>query len=89
MNMAVVLFVFKSTVCVLLSAIQLAMTLRAILSWFPLDNKFTHFLNVVTEPVVYPIRKLFYKMNWFTGLPIDMSFMVAFLLISVLLLILA
>ena len=68
MNMAVVLFVFKSTVCVLLSAIQLVMMARAIMSWFPIEpNKFTQFLNIVTEPVIYPVRKLFDKMNWFTG----------------------
>jgi hypothetical protein len=39
--------------------------------------------------VVYPIRKLFEKMNWFQGIPLDMSFMTAFMLISILLLFLA
>ena len=74
----------------LLSAIQLAMTARAILSWFPIEpNKFITFLNVITEPVVYPIRKLFEKMNWFQNIPLDMSFMTAFIIISILLLLLA
>lgn len=90
MQFAVVMLVISRTVCVLLAAIQLAMTARAILSWFPLEpNKFTRFLTVVTEPVVYPIRKLFEKMNWFQNIPIDMSFMAAFMVVSILLLILA
>lgn len=90
MQLSVVLYVFKVTVCVILSAIQLAMTARAILSWFPIEpNKFITFLNVITEPVVYPIRKLFEKMNWFQNIPLDMSFMTAFIIISILLLLLA
>ena len=90
MQFQIVLEVFKATVCVLLSAIQLAMTARAILSWFPIEpNRFITFLNVVTEPVVYPIRKLFEKMNWFQNIPLDMSFMTAFVIISILLLLLA
>ena len=90
MQLSVVLDVFKVTVCVILSAIQLAMTARAILSWFPIEpNKFITILNVITEPVVYPIRKLFEKMNWFQNIPLDMSFMTAFIIISILLLLLA
>lgn len=90
MQIHIVLEVLRGTVCVLLSAIQLAMMARAILSWFPIEpNKITHFLDVVTEPVVYPIRKLFEKLNWFQNIPLDMSFMTAFLLLSILLLFLS
>ena len=90
MPIHIVLEVVRGTVCVLLSAVQLAMTVRAILSWFPIDsNKFTHFLEVFTEPVVYPIRKLFEKLNWFQDIPLDMSFMTAYMLLSIILLFLA
>ena len=90
MQFYIVLEVIRGTVCVLLSAIQLAMTARAILSWFPIEpNKLTQFLDIVTEPVVYPIRKLFEKMNWFQNIPIDMSFMATFMILSILLLFLA
>lgn len=89
MQIGIVLEVIRQTACVLLSAIHLAMTLRAILSWFPIEpNKFTQFLDVVTEPVVYPIRKLFEKMNWFQGIPLDMSFMTSFMIITILILVL-
>ena len=90
MQIYIVLEVIRGTVCVLLSALQIAMTARAILSWFPIEpNKLTQFLDIITEPVVHPIRKLFWKMNWFQDIPLDMSFMAAYLLLSILILFLA
>lgn len=84
MQIEIVLEVIKGVVIVLLGLIQTAMTVRAILSWFPIEpNRLTYFLEVITEPVIYPIRKLFEKLNWFQGIPLDMSFMAAYLLITV------
>lgn len=74
--------IVKNAVMILLMAIQLAMLLRAILSWFPLDNGFVDFLHNVTEPFIYPIRRLFERFGWFQGIPIDMAFMVSYLLIT-------
>ena len=79
----------KLTLYMLVSSLLIAMTARAILSWFPMDsNKFTDFLYAVTEPFIYPVRMLFQKMNWFSGLPIDISFLVSYMIISVVLIIL-
>lgn len=87
MQFNIVIEVVKATVCVFLTAIQASMMIRAILSWFPIDsNRFTQFLVGITEPIVYPIRKLFQKLNWFQDIPLDMSFMAAFMLISIVLL---
>lgn len=81
--LSVAVFVIKNIVILLLSAIQFAMLARAILSWFPMfENKFVDFLYAITEPFINPIRQLFVKMNWFQGLPIDISFLVTFMLIS-------
>lgn len=83
--MSTVLTIVADVVVLLLSAIQLAMLVRAILSWFPMDsNKFVDFLYGITEPFIVPIRLLFQKMNWFQNLPIDIAFMVSYLLLSVL-----
>lgn len=70
----------------LLKAVSLCMFARALLSFFELnpENKLVKLLYAMTEPAVMPIRKLFYKKNWFADMPIDMSFTFAFLLISVL-----
>lgn len=90
MSGMIIVEIFKSTVSIILVALQLAMTARAILSWFPIEpNKFITFLNIVTEPIVYPVRKLFEKMNWFQGIPLDMSFMTTYMIISIVLLFLA
>jgi uncharacterized protein YggT (Ycf19 family) len=80
-----VIEMIKSIVILLLTVVQFAMLARAILSWFPIDNGFVNFLHAITEPFVLPIRLLFERLNWFTGLPIDISFFVSYLLISALL----
>ena len=88
--MQLVLALLQNTVCVVLSVLQLAMLIRAIMSWFPTEsNKFENFLYMITEPPIMPIRKLFEKLNWFQGLPVDISFFVTYLLLSLLILFLA
>lgn len=81
--------VIKSAVSIFLMAIQLAMLLRAVLSWFPLENRFIDFLHNVTEPFIYPIRRLFERFGWFQGLPIDISFMVSYILLSIVMMLLS
>ena len=56
------------------------MCLRAILGWFfEPEGKLFHFLFVLTEPAIIPLRKLFYKMNWFQGVPVDVAYMFTYL----------
>ena len=88
--MPTILTVVTDIVVLLLLGVQIAMMLRAILSWFPIDsNKFVDFLYVITEPFIVPIRLLFEKLGWFQNLPIDISFMVSYLLLSLLSFVLA
>lgn len=87
--MTVALMVIKSAVSIFLMAIQLAMLLRAVLSWFPLENRFIDFLHNVTEPFIYPIRRLFERFGWFQGMPIDISFMVSYILLSIIMMLLS
>lgn len=70
-------------VVALLYALEFLMFGRAIISWFSPeeDNKLAQFLFVVTEPFVYPIRKFLNKFDFFNNMPIDMSFMVAMLIL--------
>ena len=87
--MSLLVIIIKNFVIVFLTAVQFAMLARAILSWFPMNsNKLTDFLYAVTEPFIYPVRMLFDKMNWFSGMPIDISFLVSYLLITIVLIIL-
>ena len=81
--MDILIEVARSTVYILISVIQAAMFVRAIMSWFPFgEGKFSTFLYAITEPIIYPVRALFEKMNWGVGLPIDIPFFVTFILLS-------
>ncbi|MGN1346229.1 MAG: YggT family protein [Eubacteriales bacterium] len=81
-----VLYVVSATVRYLITAIQLLMLARAILSWLPIDedNAVVNFLYAVTEPVILPVRAVLERFGWFEGMPIDMSFFITFLLLSIL-----
>lgn len=82
--MRIALAILRSTVMTLLSFVELCMLVRAVLSWFPIqdDNKILRFVCMVTEPLIAPIRALFDRMGWFRNFPLDMSFFAAFLLLS-------
>ncbi len=87
MPLAVVLI--KNIVIIFLTAVQFAMLGRAILSWFPGGGgKLADFLYSVTEPFIYPVRMIIEKKNWFSGLPIDISFLVTYLLLTFVLMLL-
>lgn len=88
--MPYVIYVIKTVVVLFLSVVQLAMLARAVLSWFPMqENRIIDLLYSVTEPFISPVRLLFYKMNWFQNLPIDLSFLVSYMLISAVLMMLS
>ena len=82
--MRIALALLGNTALTLLSALEICMLIRAVLSWFPLrdDNPLQRFVCMVTEPLIAPIRALFDRMGWFRNFPLDMSFFAAFLLIS-------
>ena len=81
-----VLYVISATVSYLITAIQFLMFARAILSWLPVDEDSAvgNFLYAVTEPVIMPVRAVIERFGWFEGMPIDMSFFITFLLLSIL-----
>lgn len=77
--------VVARTALALVFALELCMFIRAILSWFPVsdDNPILLFVTMVTEPIIAPIRALFDHFGWFRNIPIDVSFFVAYILLSV------
>lgn len=82
--MDIFIVLIKNIAFLFLSAVQTAMFVRAILSWFMIDGgKIMGFLYAITEPFIAPIRALLVKMNWLQGSPIDFSFMITFLLLSI------
>jgi len=80
------LYVVAATVRFLLAAIQFLMLARAIISWLPFeeDHPLVTFLVAVTEPVIMPVRAVIERLGLFEGMPIDMSFLITFMLLSIL-----
>ena len=81
----VLILLVKGILTTFLSVMNVAMLLRAIFSWIDPEGgmRFSVFLYMVTEPMIQPIRKLCYKMNWFQRTPIDVPFMITVLLVIV------
>ncbi len=84
--MLYVVNIIKNITLALLGFLDVAMFASAILSWIdPMaDGPLASFLYAVTEPIILPFRKLFEKMNWFVGSPIDMPFLFAMFTILIL-----
>ena len=84
--MDIAIYILKVFVICLLDVLHLAMLVRALLSWIdPMQEwRISSFLFMVTEPVILPIRRLCERKRWFEGMPIDMPFMITFLLLFVL-----
>ena len=63
----------------ILSAVEVAMFARAVLSWIMPDGEgfLIDLIYMMTEPVIIPFRKLFERLHWFEGSPIDFSFLFA------------
>ena len=84
MSLYPVYYVLVTFTLIFIEVLTLAMTVRAILSWFyDGDGVFVRFLYVFTEPAIMPLRKLFYRMNWFQGLPIDVSYGATYIVLMI------
>ena len=75
-----ILYLIAKVIDILLGVIYFAMFLRVILSLFTSpENKLNLLCVLITEPFIAPFRLLLMKLNIGQDLPIDMSFMVAYL----------
>ncbi|MCR5262249.1 MAG: YggT family protein [Clostridiales bacterium] len=89
--MTAIIHIFEQTVYILLWAMEILMFLRALSSWIIADDDspFVEFLYSVTEPMIFPVRKLLDGFGALKDLPIDLSFIVTFILLSVVRMLLA
>ena len=80
-----VIYIIVKIVVALLYLLQFCMFGRALMSWLSPDddNKIAQFLFMITEPIVYPIRQIMTKFDFFSNMPIDMSFMVAMIILMI------
>jgi len=66
-------------------ALQMLMFARAIMSWIMMEeeNTFTRFINVITDPIIMPVRMVLEKFEFIRNMPMDISFFVAFLILVI------
>lgn len=84
--MEAALYVLKNVTSVALMVLMAAMLVRAILSWFPGNGggMLENFIYTLTEPFIIPVRSLLERIEWVRNAPIDISFFITFLIISLL-----
>ena len=84
--MKMLLRVFSSTMILLIDVLQFMMLIRAILSWFPPSDGrggvIRNFVYTVTEFFIAPVRAFLDRFDWARHSPLDISFLVTFLLLS-------
>lgn len=81
--MEYVIYILRVTAVILLDAVMLAMFLRAVCSWFMAEGRLIDFLYMITEPFILPVRMLLDRFGLFQNLPVDLSFFITYLLLSV------
>ena len=80
------LYFLINLIRVTLTVLEIAMLLRAILSWIVMASeggaaRLYGFFTLITEPIVLPFRKIFDHFGWGEDLPIDLPFMAAYMAI--------
>ena len=83
--LSAVLYVICTAIRLIVGFLQLAMFVRAILSWFMPDEEHIvmRLLYAVTEPVVMPVRALLYRFGVGEDVPVDIAFFVTMLALMV------
>lgn len=84
--MQVAVQVFVSLVSLILRLLELLILARAVISWFPIDedNPLINFLYFLTEPILAPIRALLERIPPLQALPIDLSCLIAIVILTLL-----
>ncbi len=82
--MSIVVYVIANTVYYLIMAMQIMLLVRAVLSWVSdEDSALSRFFYYATEPILFPVRSLLDRSETIRNMPIDISYMVAMLILIV------
>lgn len=79
-------YLFIHLVSTMIRFLEFLMFARAIFSWFPQmqGSRIAEFLYMVTEPIIMPFRSLLDRFPATRMIPIDFSFLCAFLTLKIL-----
>lgn len=81
--MGYVYYMFRNIALTLISVLEILMLVRAVMSWFPQvqGNRLHQMVTAFTEPVILPFRSLVNRIPALRGFPLDISFMLAYLVL--------
>ena len=80
----------SSLISAFCSIALLLLFVRALLSWFPgQGGSFADAIYGITEPILFPVRKIFDAFNIRSDLPLDISFTVTCVILVMIKMILA
>lgn len=83
--MEVVLQLLRTTASALIMVLEIAMLVRAVMSWFPLGEwRIGDFVYAVTEPFIVPVRALLERFEFVRNSPLDIPFFVTAMILAVL-----
>ena len=78
--------VFAMIIYGILTIFEACRLVRAICLWVPSfrESMICRFTLIVTEPITGPIRDLFMRFDWVRRCPLDISFLVVYILVTTL-----
>ena len=78
------LYVIVTLLQYAIDIMQLLIVVRAVLSWIPFEqeNALENIIIRITEPVEAPVRAVLERISLFQSLPIDLSGIIAYVILS-------
>ena len=76
----------RSLAGMLINLLQTLMLIMALMSWIPQlrQSKIYYAISMIVEPVIDPFRRLLYKIPGMDRFPQDLSFLAAWMVLSLL-----
>ena len=76
----------RSLAGMLINLLQTLMLIMALMSWVPQlrQSKIYYAISMIVEPVIDPFRRLLYKIPGMDRFPLDLSFLAAYMVLSML-----
>ena len=76
----------RSLAGTLINLLQTLMLIMALMSWIPQlrQTKLYYMISMVVEPVIDPFRRLLYRVPGMDRFPLDLSFLAAWMVLSLL-----
>ena len=76
----------RSLAGTLINRLQTLMLIMALMSWIPQlrQSRLYYAISMIVEPVIDPFRRLLYKIPGMDRFPLDLSFLAAYMVLSML-----